>query len=320
MVEQQISNLHTRVRFPSPAPKMKKIIVSGPSLSDQQKQRLEKIGEVKYLQSPSSSNELIKQVQEADVLFSDGAFLLKSLSKFKNLFITYPFVELGVFNSDELKKNGVLVANSQGGNRPSIIEWVMFMTLSLFRKFIPNVRVTKNFAVELYESLQQKKVLIVGKGSIGSKIAAPCEALGMQVSFFERGDNLLTKSKDADLIINALNCNSTSKNLLDENFFMSVKKGAYFVSFVRQYTYDLDGLIKSLDAGMLGGAAIDCDPEKHGDTQNAFYQKCLANPKILVTPHIAYSTKQAIDNGKEISVQNIEAFLKGKPQNILTKN
>lgn len=298
---------------------MVKIVVLGANLKDNQKARLEALGEVVYLPSPSSSEELLKQNEGADVLYSNGAFLLDSLPKLKNVFVTYPYVELGVFNSEELKNNGVVVANSQGGNRASIIEWVMFMTLSLFRKFGPMVRATENFPVELQESLNGKKVLIVGKGSIGAKIAVPCQAFGMEVNFFERGDNLLSKSANADLVINALNCNSSSKNLLDERFFMSLKMGAYFVSFVRQYTYDLTGLLKSIDGGILGGAAIDCDPEKFGDTTNEFYQKALDNPKILVTPHIAFSTKQAVANGADIAVQNIEAFIAGKPQNVLTK-
>jgi len=181
------------------------------------------------------------------------------------------------------------------------------------------VRATGNIKVELQESLVGKRVLIIGKGSIGSKIAIPCEAFGMKVDFFDRGDDLKAKSADADLVINALNCNSTSKNLLDDKFFMSLKKGVYFVSFVRQYTYSLDGLLKSIDSGIVGGAAIDCDPEKFGDTTNAFYQKALSNPKVLVTPHVAWSTKQAIVSGTEITVQNIEAFVAGKPQNVLTK-
>lgn len=298
---------------------MTKIVVLGANLKDNQKVRLEALGKVKYLPSPSSSEELFKQTKGADILYSDGAFLFVSLPKLKNIFVTYPYVELGVFNSEELKKNGVLVANSQGGNRPSIIEWVMFMVLSLFRKFVPMVRVTKNFPVELQESLNGKKVLIVGKGSIGTKIMIPCKAFGMKVAFFERGDDLIVKSADSDLIINALNCNSTSKNLLGEKFFMSLKKGAYFVSFVRQYTYSLDGLLKSIDNGIVGGVAIDCDPEKFGDTTNEFYQKALSNPKMLVTPHIAFSTKQAIANGTEIAIQNIEAFVADKPRNILTK-
>lgn len=298
---------------------MTKIVVLGANPNDNQKKRLEALGEVEYLSSPSSSDELVKQAEGADILYGDGAFLLDSLPKLKNIFVTYPYIELGVFNSEELKKNDVTVANAQGGNRPSIIEWVMFMVLSLFRKIGPMVRATGNIKVELQESLSEKKVLIVGKGSIGTKIAIPCEALGMKVDFFERGDDLYAKSSNADLVINALNCNSTSKNLLDEKFFMSLKKGVYFISFVRQYTYSLDGLLKSIDSEIVGGAAIDCDPEKFGDTTNEFYQKALSNPKVLVTPHVAWSTKQAIVNGAEVAVQNIEAFVAGKPQNVLSK-
>ena len=164
-----------------------------------------------------------------------------------------------------------------------------------------------------------KKVIIVGHGSIGSQIGTLCEAFSMEVSFFERGNNLATASQDKDLIINALNCNSTSKNLLDEKFFMNLKKGCYYITFVRPYTYDIDGLIKSINNNIVAGAAIDCDPEGFGDTTNDFYQKALSNSKILVTPHVAFSTKQASANGKEIAILNIESFLGNKPKNILRK-
>jgi hypothetical protein len=46
----------------------------------------------------------------------------------------------------------------------------------------------------------------------------------MKVSFFDRGDDLLACSAQSDLVINALNCNSTSENLLNEDFFMNLKK------------------------------------------------------------------------------------------------
>jgi phosphoglycerate dehydrogenase-like enzyme len=298
---------------------MKKIITLGINLNEGHKKRLSAVGELKELESPTSVDDFLSKTENADVIYSDGAHLLESLPKLKNVFVTYPYVELGVFNSEELEKNGVLVANAQGGNRDSVIEWVMYMILSLFRKFAPMVRATENFPVELQQSLVGKKALIVGHGSFGSQIGILCEAFGMEVTFFERGDDLAASSKDADLIINSLNCNSTSQNLLNESFFMNLKKGSYYLTFVRPYTYDLDGLIKSIDEGIIAGAAIDCDPEKFGDTTNDFYQKVLSNPKILVTPHIAFSTKQAIANGGEIAIQNIEASLSGKPKNILKK-
>lgn len=298
---------------------MPKIIISGVELNDNQKARLQTLGEVSYFSSPLSSEDLKKRAAGADVLFSDGAFLLDSLSGFKDIFVTYPYIELGIFDSDALKNKGVTIANAQGGNRSSIIEWVMFMVLELFRKFTPLLRTTEDGSAQIQESLDGKRVLIVGKGSIGAKIAIPCQAFEMEIDFFERGDDLLAKAAKADLVINALNCNSSSRNLLGEKFFLSLKPGSYFISFVRRHTYDLDGLIKSIDQGVIAGAAIDCDPEGFGDTSNEFYQKALSNPKILVTPHIAWSTRQAVVNGVEIAIQNIEAFLKGQPQNILKK-
>jgi phosphoglycerate dehydrogenase-like enzyme len=298
---------------------MKKIVTIGINLSDEHRQKLKSIGDLKELGEPSSMEDFLTKSKGAEIIFSNGDFLLESLPKLKNVFVTYPYVELGIFNTEELKKNGVLIANSQGGNRNSIVEWTMYMIISLFRKFTPMVRATKNFEIELQQSLEGKKVLIVGHGSIGSQIGVLCNAFSMNVDFFNRGDDLAEKSRDADLIINALNCNSTSKNLLDKKFFMELKKGSYYLTFSRPYTYDIDGTIEAINKKVLAGAAIDCDPEDFGDTTNEFYQKCLSNPKILVTPHIAFSTKQAVAKGREIAIQNIEAFIKGKPQNILNK-
>jgi len=298
---------------------MKKIIALGVNLNEDHKQRLEALGELEVKDSPSSVEDFVEKAEGADILYSNGAFLLDSLSKLKNVFVTYPYVELGVFNTEQLAKNGVTIANGSGGNRDSIVEWVMFMILSLFRKFNPMVRIKENFDVQMQESLVGKKMLIVGHGTIGSQIGRLCEAFSMKVDFFNRDDDLSKKSKNADLIVNALNCNSSSKNLLDENFFMNLKKGAYYVTFARPYTYDIEGIIKSIEAGVLAGAGIDCDPEQFGDTTNAFYQKCMSNEKILVTPHIAFSTKQAIAGGAEVAVKNIEAFVAGKPQNVLRK-
>lgn len=298
---------------------MKKIIVFGVAFSDLQKKRLEKLGKVEYEPSPASSKELVTKAEGFDVICSDGTYLLDSLPKLKNVFVTYPYIELGAFDSKELKKNKVYVANTQGSSRETIAEWAMFMVLALFRQFIPLVRTKKQPEFSLYESLVGKKILIVGKGNIGIRIGDLCSAFDAKVSYFNRGDNLLKKSSDSDMVINCLNCNSSTKNLLNEKFFMSLKKGAYFVSFVRYYTYDIDGLIRAINKGVVAGAAIDCDPEEVFDAKNAFYKKALSNPKILVTPHVAFSSTFASANGKEFAVENIESYCKGHPKRILTK-
>lgn len=300
---------------------MKKITIAGEfSFTDEQKARLEALGEVQTVTDYSSSEGWLAAVEGSDVILSDGDYLLENLANLKNVFVTYPFIELGAFDAEKLKANGVLVANTQGSNRDSIVEWAMFMILALFRKFPEYLNTTEEHEFTLNQSLTGKKVLIVGKGSIGTGIGAVCESFKMNVAYFLRGENLKEKAKDADLIVNALNCDSTSKNLLDAEFFMSLQQGSYYVSFVRRHTYDLDGMIGSLDAGVLAGAAIDCDPESPYDTTNEFYQTCLAHEKVLVTPHIAFATKEASANGRETVIRNIEAYLNGEPQNVLDKS
>jgi len=208
---------------------MKKIVVLGIDLNDEQKKRLWAIGELSILESPISSDDLVTKSQNADVLLSNGDFLLESLPKLKNVFVTYPYIELGVFNSEKLARNNVYVSNARGGNRDSVAQWVIYMALSLFRRFTKFVRTDNNIPFELNESLQNKKVLIVGHGNIGSRIGELFQNFAMEVEFFDRGDDLTEKSKNQDLIINALNCNSSSKNLLDEKFFINFKKGSYYI-------------------------------------------------------------------------------------------
>jgi phosphoglycerate dehydrogenase-like enzyme len=299
---------------------MKKILLAGSfSLNEQQQARLSKLGQVDVKTDISSSEQLIKISKDYDVICSWGDYLPESLPHLKNKLVTYPYTELGEFDSNALAAKGVYVANARGGNRKSITEWTMFMLLSLFRKFPDFLRTTTEHPFTSTESLEGKNVVIIGHGTIGSEVGERCVAFGMDVSYFERGEDLTQKISDADVVINALNCNASSKNLLNAGFFAGMKRGSFYVTFSRPFTYDIDGLLQAIESGVVAGAAIDCDPEPLFDVHNDFYKKCLTNDKVLVTPHVAGVTKQAAANGLEIMVQNVESYLNGTPQNLLKK-
>lgn len=282
---------------------MKKILLDGDfNFTDEQTARLEAVGQIEKLSNVETDEEWLEKVKGYDVVCTWGGHALPNLDKLENILITYPYTELGSFNSAELAKKNVYVANAQGGNRKSIVEWTVFMVLSLYRQFPKFLRSTEQYPFTSTESVEGKNVLIVGHGTIGTEVGDRLGAFGMNVSFFNRGDELQAKAKDADVVVNALNCNPSSKNLLNAEFFSNMKKGAFYVTFARPYTYDIDGLIKAIEDGVVEGAAIDCDPEPLFDISNAFYKKCLSNEKILVTPHVAGVTKQAAANGLEILV------------------
>lgn len=299
---------------------MKKIALDGNfNFTDKQIARLHAVGQVEKIEPAPSDEAWLEAIKGYDVVCNWGAHVLANIDKLENVLITYPYTELGSFDSTELAKRNVYIANARGGNRKSIVEWTMFMILSLFRQFPTFLRTTEQHPFTSTESLEDKRVLIVGHGTIGTEVGERCAAFGMVVDYFDRGDDLAAKSSQADVVVNALNCNPSSKNLLDADFFSRMKQGAYYVTFARPYTYDIDGLIAAINAGTVGGAAIDCDPEPLFDISNDFYKKCLSNDKILVTPHVAGVTKQSAVNGLEIMVQNVEAFLHGTPQNIVEK-
>jgi len=289
------------------------------NFTDDQFTRLRKVGEVQQLEEAKSDEEWLERASDYDVVCTWGAHVLPNLPKLQNVLITYPYTELGSFNSTALANHNVYVANARGGNRKSIVEWTMFMLLSLHRQFPKFLRTTTQYPFTSTESLEGRSVVIIGHGAIGTEVGERCEAFGMVVDYAHRGDDIATKTAGADVVINALNCNPTTKNLLDAVFFSSLKKGVYFATFSRPYTYDIDGLIAAINSGVVAGAAIDCDPEPLFDVSNDFYKKCLLNEKILVTPHVAGVTKQAAANGLEIMVQNVEKYLAGTPQNIVKK-
>ena len=191
--------------------------------------------------------------------------------------------------------------------------------LSMFRQLPTFLRTTTQYPFTSTESLEGKEVLIVGHGTIGTELGERLQSFGMNVSYFNRGDDLIKASSTADLIVNALNCNPSTENMLSADYFSGLKKGARYLTFSRPFTYDIDGLISAIDAGIVSEAAIDCDPEPLFDISNEFYKKCLTNEHIFVTPHVAGITTQAGKNGTEIMVQNVEQYLAGTPQNIIKK-
>jgi phosphoglycerate dehydrogenase-like enzyme len=299
---------------------MKRILLAGEfALSVEQKTRLEKLAEVNIDTTISSKEDLVSKSKNYDVLCNWGDYLPDALYELKDILVTYPYTEIGAFDSKKLANNGVYVANSQGGNRKSIVEWTVFMTISLFRKFPVFLRTETQYPFTSTESLEGKLVVIVGHGTIGTEVGDRLGTFGMKIEYYNRGDDLAAAVANADLVVNALNCNGTSENLLDADFFMNMKEDSYYITFARPFTYDIEGLSAALESGHLAGAAIDCDPEPLFDISNEFYKKCLSNEKILVTPHVAGVTRQAAANGLEIMVQNIEAYLAGTPINILQK-
>lgn len=301
---------------------MKKIVLTHDlGLSPEQMKRLEALGEVTVYDSrPSSTEDWLERAKGADIICSGISGLRDGYKELKDVFISLPMVGYSYLDKDILEKNNIKVSNSPGCNKDAVAEWITGMIVNLLRDmmfYIDNNNLPKDKAPDATKGLVGRKILILGKGNIGTRVGEICEALKMKIDFFKRGDNLVEKVKGQEVIVNCLSANETSQNLLNADFFNAFDNGSFFVSVSNNTTYDAEAMFKALDDGKIARAAIDEGTMPAGATDDPYYQKLSKHPNILATPHIAYNTDYTDELGNEMMIDNIEAYLDGKPINLI---
>lgn len=300
---------------------MKKIVVMQPMhMYPDQIDRLKKMGEVIFHSTfAKSSEEWFERAKGADIVCTSKLGLEANIYNLKNIYISLPLVGVGWIDKTKLEDKNVIVSCSPGCNKEAVSEWIIGMMMDLARDF-PNIIDTKTVTTDNWcdkIGLARKKVTILGKGNIGSRVGEVCAALLMDVTYFDKGGDLLESIKDADFILNALSENPGTIGLLNKEFFASFKPGAYFVTITSSTLYDADALIAEIDGGRIAGAADDCGTILVGDSTDPYYIRLASHPKILATPHLAARTDVTCRKSYDIMIDNIESYLKGKLVNTL---
>ena len=138
----------------------------------------------------------------------------------------------------------------------------------------------------------------------------------------------------ADII--TLHCPATDKNkhLLDKNAFAQMKDGVLIVNTARGSLIDTEALYNALQTGKVGGAALDVlenedilthreiaidEATKNHDffLDSILNFKLLQSEKTIITPHIAFNSSDALQRILQQTADNIDAFISGKPKNIV---
>ncbi|MBN1646064.1 hypothetical protein JW868_03440 [Candidatus Woesearchaeota archaeon] len=139
----------------------------------------------------------------------------------------------------------------------------------------------------------------------------------MNVNVFKKGDDLIVSIKEADVVVDCLALNDSTKGLLNRDFFQSFKKGSFFITITSTQIYNLDALKEALNQGIIAGAASDAGSAQSGNVRDPKYLTILDHPKILATPHIAYNSDVTKRVCYDMMIDNIEEWLKGKPINLV---
>ena len=209
----------------------------------------------------------------------------------------------------EAAKKGIKIANAPDFGTETVGEFGIGLMIALVRRIYAYAKgETEKLTTPV---LYGKTVGILGAGRIGQYFGNIAKALGMKVIYWKRGENMSEVIKSSDILFCALPLSEETRGLLGKKEFSMMKDGSYFVTVSPPEIYDSDALLGALDKN-LAGAAMD-----NSDYKSSEYLKFKDNKKVLLTPHIAYKTDYGIKKSFDIMIDNIEAFVKGKPINLV---
>jgi D-3-phosphoglycerate dehydrogenase / 2-oxoglutarate reductase len=230
-------------------------------------------------------------------------------------------------NLVEATQRGVAVFNAPYSNTRSVAELVIAASILLIRKILDkSVAAHKGGWLKDASGsheLRGKTLGIIGYGNIGAQVSVLAEAMGMKVIFYDietklpMGNARDTKSlkelmSEADVVTLHVPETPQTKNLINKTNLKYCKKGAIIINYARGEVMDLDALRKGIEAGQIGGAAVDVfpvEPEKNGDI---FSSPLQGLPNVLLTPHIGGSTEEAQQNiGEDVSAKLLNYLEKG---------
>lgn len=165
--------------------------------------------------------------------------------------------------------------------------------------------------------LSGKTLGIIGYGNIGKRVAAIGSAFGMKVVVNSPHapesvslDELFAK---ADVI--SLNCCLTENNrdLISAASIAKMKDGVWLVNTARGPLVNEPDLVAALECGKVGGYASDVVTGEPISPENPL----LKAKNCILTPHIAWSTKECRKRLVDVTADNIKAFLDGNPINVV---
>ena len=161
---------------------------------------------------------------------------------------------------------------------------------------------------------------VVGYGRIGKGVADVARAMGMRVLYHRRqigGDpecvDLDTLFRESDVV--SLHCPLTpeTKGLVDARRLGLMKPTAYLVNTARGPLVDEAALAAALDGGRIAGAAVDVLSVEPPPASNPL----LTAKNCVITPHVAWATRDARRRLIDVAAANLAAFVAGRPQNVV---
>ncbi len=235
------------------------------------------------------------------------------------------------------RARGVAVMNVRGYAATTVPEHAFALILSLRRRLSEYRRALADGAwqaagqftlfVEPVYDLAGSTLAIVGAGVTGRRMAAIGNAFGMQIAFLDSHSSDLPAFATAlplpELLAAAdvltLHCplSDETRGIIDAEALARMRATALLINTARGGLVDEGALAAAIRAGTLGGAGIDVLSEEPPALDNPLY-RLRDHPRLLLTPHSAWGSRDAVTTLAERLLAQIEAFVAGDAVRLLT--
>ncbi len=288
--------------------------------------------ELRYADTPEA---LAAALEGADVLFawSGGRDLLRPAWGIAGSLRWIQAASAGVDGLlfPELVASDVVLTNARGVFDRPIAEHVLGLLL-LFAKDLRGVlerQRRREWRPRDTETLDGRRLLVVGVGSIGRAIARTAKTFGMVVRGVGRTtrpdavfgtvmgvDELHDALAWADVVVDALPATPATRHLFDAEAFAAMNPWARFVNVGRGSTVDEAALVEALRSGRIAAAALDVFETEPLPETSPLWEL----PNVVITPHVAGDVAGWREAVVEVFVENLERYLTGEPlRNVVDK-
>jgi len=283
--------------------------------------------------------DILKEIEVACV-FIYSKLNKATLEKMKNLkAVVTRSAGYNHIDVDYCKQKGIKVYNVPDYGDETVAEFTVLLILAALRKMkkiMPEVWFSRVIHHENLEGrdLQGKIVGIIGTGRIGSKVVKLLSSFNIEILAYDVHKNeelvkrhnvkyvdLETLISKADIVSIHVPLLPSTKHLINKKNIKKFKKGSYLINTSRGEVVENEALLYGLNKGILSGAALDVIESEHilldeeDISREHSYKNALINhillkyDNVIITPHIAYNTKEALMRIVERSIEHVKKII-----------
>ena len=292
----------------------------------------DKLGHVTKFGQTDWEDQVIDRVADADIIIDNkvpmNAHTLQKAAHLKMIAVTATGTNM--IDREYMKERGIAVANVGGYSTDSVTQHTfalaLFLTqqLAYYDKYVKDGEYVKSdifthFGTPIHE-LKGMTWGIIGLGDIGKSVAQAAEAFGCRVIYYSTsGKNKnpdyeqadwQTLLKESDIISIHAPLNDKTEGMMNLEAFKQMKKTAILINVGR------GPIVTALNEGMIAGAGLDVISVEPMRADNPLLQ-IKDSRKLIVTPHVAWATREARQRLVDEVYLNVKAFLEGEKRNLI---